>query len=566
MPLSFLLAPALREACKGYSFPTFRRDLLAAFVVSLIALPLSMALSVAVGLPPQHGLYTAVVAGAVVPLLGGSAWQVSGPTAAFVVILAPIVSEFGLRGIIWAGLMAGVLLVAAGAAGLGRLIRYVPYPVTTGFTAGIAVVIATLSLNDFLGLGVAALGETYIDKAAAILSRLPSFDPYAAAVGATTLALLFAGKRLVPFLPAAITAVAAGTLLALLFNHLGHDVATVASKFSYVATDGTRVPGVPPYPPRLHWPSLAPGELLSLPSLVEFKTLLGPALAIAILAALESLLSATVADSMGGTRHHPDAELAAIGVGNVLSALAAGIPATGAIARTAANIKAGAKTPLASSLHAVFVMLYVAALAPYIGHIPMAGLAALLLHTAYHMSHYKQFLRALCVAPRSDVAVLLACFLLTVFVDMAVGVGAGMILAAFLLMRQTAELAGVEIEGPPSSPSDAPRRLPEGTLVCRIRGPLFFGAVEKIFGRYHFAHDYVDNVILDLSAVPFIDLTGLVALKSMLASVAREGRAVHIVAGTDATDRIRRKIAGEEFASFVRFYAALPDAEAALRG
>lgn len=559
---TFPLATALRKSMRSYSISAFRQDLLAAFVVSLVALPLSMALAIAVGLPPQHGIYTAVVAGIIVPLLGGSVWQVSGPTAAFVVILAPIVSQYGLRGIIWAGILAGIILIGMGFTRIGRLINYVPYPVTTGFTAGIAVVLATLSLNDFLGLGIAKLEGEFIEKVGLIASHFPAFQPATFAVGALTLLLLFTANRVVRFLPSAIIAIVAGTLLALLFSHFGYDVTTIGSKFSYTAANGETLPGIPPYPPMLSLPTFSEGSLFTIPSLDEFRVLLFPALAIAILAALESLLSATVADSMAGTRHDPDAELNAIGIGNMLSALASGIPATGAIARTATAINNGAKSPLASSIHAVLILVYVLLLAPYISYVPMAALAALLIHTAYRMSHYRQFIRVLQIAPRSDVIVLLACFTLTVFIDMVAGVGVGMVCAAFLLINRITELTQIEVEGN-GAETDAARVLPKGALLYRIRGPLFFGTIEKAFDRYRFTHDYINRFILDIRDVPFIDMTGLVAMKSMLASLAHEQRQVFILCDTpEVQEKIEKKISGHHVRPHVHFYPNLEAAKA----
>lgn len=556
----FPLATALRKSLHGYTLSTFRHDLLAAFVVSLVALPLSMALSIAVGLPPQHGLYTAIVAGIIVPLLGGSIWQVSGPTAAFVVILAPIVSEHGLRGIVWAGILAGIILLGMGFARLGRLINYVPYPVTTGFTAGIAVVLATLSLNDFLGLGIEHLNGEFIEKLTLIGSHLPALQPATFIVGAVTLFLMFTANRVIRFLPSAIIAMLVGTLLALLLSYFGYDVVTIGSKFSYIGENGETISGIPPYPPMLTMPTFTEGSLFSIPSLAEFRVLLFPALAIAILAAIESLLSATVADSMAGTKHDPNAELNAIGIGNIFSALAAGIPATGAIARTATGINNGAKTPLASSIHAVFIMLYVLLLAPYISYIPMTALAALLIHTAYRMSHYKQFVRTIQIAPRSDVIVLLVCFVLTVFIDMVAGVGVGMICAAFLLINRVTELTKIEVEGNGNGLSATSRKLPKGTMLYRIRGPLFFGTIEKAFDRYQFTHDFINRLILDIRDVPFIDMTGLVAMKSLLTSIAHEDRQVYVICNTpEVLDKIQKKIGNHDVRNHVHFHTDMAE-------
>jgi SulP family sulfate permease len=521
-------------------------------VVSLVALPLSMALSIAVGLPPQHGIYTAIAAGIITPLLGGAPLQVSGPTAAFVVILAPIVQQFGLRGIIWCSLMAGGILLFFGFSRLGRLINYMPYPVTTGFTSGIAVVLATLSLNDLLGLGIPALTGDYMEKAGRILSALPAFDPYEALVGGITLALLAYAGRFLRFLPSAIPAMLVGGLLAAFLTAQGQEIDTISSRFSWETEQGETRAGIPSSPPKLHWPGEAHAPLYALPSREEIRNFLFPALVIAVLAALESLLSATVADSMSGTRHDPNAELNAIGIGNILSALCAGIPATGAIARTATLINSGGKTPLSSALHAVLILCYVVALAPVIGHIPMASLAALLVYTAYRMSHYRQFIRVLRIAPRSDSAVLLVCFLLTVFIDMVAGVGVGIVLACFLLVRRVVDMTHVDME---PLQQDASYIMPEGEIIYRVRGPLFFGTIEKAFDRALFHRDALSRIILDFSAVPFIDITGLVAVKSLLASTASAEQPVYLVCpNREIREKIARKISDLPARSFVQFH------------
>lgn len=549
---SFPLSTALKSSLRGYRADTFRADALAALVVALVALPLSMALSIAVGLPPQHGLYTAIAAGIVTPLLGGARLQVSGPTAAFVVILAPIVNEFGLRGIIWSGLMAGIILLFLGFSKLGRLINYVPYPVTTGFTSGIAVVLGVLSLNDFLGLGLSLPVEGFIPKLTMIMTHLGQFHSHEFAVGLTALFFLFYAPRLLPSVPSAIVAMLLATLLALILAEYGYPVETIARRFSYLTPDGHSAAGIPPYPPTLHLPGISGDPLFALPTLAEFRLWLFPALTIAVLAALESLLSATVADSMSGTRHDPNAELNGIGIGNILSALCAGIPATGAIARTATMINAGGKTPLASSMHAALILLFMLLLAPFIGYIPMSALAGLLIFTSYRMSHWHQFLRTLTIAPGSDRFVLLTCFLLTVFVDMVAGVGVGMIAAAFLLLKRVIDITHVELEAPEVETDGV--RTPEGTLYYRIRGPLFFGTAEKAFDQSLFAPEHIHTLILDLSAVPFIDMTGMVALKSLLGTVATPHRRVRITgAKQEVRESIRKKMTGHPAWEFVAF-------------
>ncbi len=558
---SLPLSTALRKSIVKYNFNCFKNDLLAAFIVSLIALPLSMALSVAVGLPPENGIYTAIVAGIMVPLLGGSIWQVSGPTAAFVVILAPIVTELGLRGIIWAGFLSGLLLFIMGIFRLGKLINYIPHPVTTGFTAGIAVVLGTISLNDFLGLGIAKLSGSYLDKLGLIIKMLPNFDPYSLIIGITTLILMLFGARIIKFLPSSIPAMLVAILLAILFKYLGHDVATIGSKFSYIDHGGQVIAGVPPYLPIFHFPNFVKGDLFKIPSLAEFKTLLFPAFAIAILAALESLLSATVADSMAGTRHNPNAELNALGLANILSSFAGGIPATGAIARTATNINAGAKTPLASAFHAVFIMLYVVVLTPYINYIPMASLAALLIHTAYRMSHYKQFFHIIQLGYknkiiRSDVVVLLISFLLTVFVDMVYGVSVGIVCSSLLLIKMVAENTDIEVFSHEKSPNITKivGEVAKDTMIYQIHGPLFFGTVGKAFERYNFTQDNIHNFVFDVTDVPFIDMSGLVAFKEMILSIYKAKRNIVIICNVERVkEKILAEIDDEEIVKHIKF-------------
>lgn len=438
--MSFPLATALRVGLKDYNILTFKDDLIAGLVVSLIALPLSMALAIAVGLAPQHGIYTAIVAGIAAALLGGSMTQVSGPTAAFVVIVAPIVSDLGLHGIIWCQIFAGILLIALGTARLGKLITYVPYAVTTGFTAGIGVVIGTLALNDFFGLGIAQLKGDYIQKVMTLAEHFPAMRLPELAVGLVSLLTIVFFSKITKKIPSPVVGIALGTLLAWVFARNGVQIDTLGTRFSYETAEGLKH-GIPPYPPTFHLPTFAPDSLLTIPGYAEFKKLLGPSLVIAALAALESLLAATVADSMAGTKHDPNAELNGIGIANILSGLASGIPATGAIARTATNIKAGGKTPVSSVIHALLILLYVLTLAPYISYIPMAALAALLLNTAYHMSHIKQFIHLVRTGVKSDVIVLIGCFLPTVFIDMVAGVTTGIVLSFFFFMTRKGELA-----------------------------------------------------------------------------------------------------------------------------
>lgn len=531
------LASAMYESLRGgYRFATFRQDVLAAFVVSLIALPLSMALSIAVGLPPQHGLYTAIVAGVVAALLGGSRLQVSGPTAAFVVILAPIVADLGLRGIIWCQILAGLFLIGFAVAHLGRLINYVPFPVTTGFTAGIAVVLATLSLNDFLGLGLVGLQGEYIDKATRIITALPDLNWSETAVGMVTLlSVIYAPRFLGKKVPGAIIGVGLGTALALILG----DVETIGTRFNYIDTLGNTVAGIPPYLPSFHLPG-GDDALWAFPTAAEWRVLLAPALTIAILAALESLLAATVADSLSdGKRHNPNSELNGIGIANIASGLAMGIPATGAIARTAMNINAGAKTPLAAVYHALFILLYLWLFIGLINHIPMASLAALLLFTAYRMSHVHQFVNTLRVAPRSDVWVMLTCFGLTVLMDMVAGVTVGMVLASLLVIKRVTEMTHVELETPEHKKHHK-TALPDGVVIYHLQGPLFFATVEKALDAEPAYFADVHTLILDMERVDFVDMSGLVALYSMLRSMTDMGKRVILCSTPEVAVYIRK--------------------------
>jgi SulP family sulfate permease len=522
-------AAALREVlAAGYTGRDLRADVMAGLVVGVVALPLSMALAIASGVAPQHGLYTAIIGGAACALLGGSRVQVSGPTAAFVVILAPIAHKFGLGGLCVATVLAGAVLFLLGALRMGQLIQYIPYPVTTGFTAGIAVVIATLQLKDFLGLTIADMPEHYTDRVHAIAVALPTTHWPDLAIGALTLAILLWWPRLTRRVPAPLVALAAASLAALALEWLSpaSTVATIGSRFSYVA-DGVTHAGIPRLPPLpvLPWNLPGPdGQPLGL-SLGLVRALLPSAIAIAMLGAIESLLSAVVADGMAGTRHDPDAELVAQGAGNLLAPFFGGFACTGAIARTATNIRAGARSPVASVVHAVFILVAVLGLAGLVSYLPMASLAALLLLVAWNMSELKHFLHMLRVAPKSDAAVLLTCFSLTVLFDMVISVTIGVMLAALLFMRRMAELTQGKLRLDHHPALREP--LPEGVVLYEIGGPLFFGAAQKAMSSLDSIAGMAKVVILELSAVPVIDATGLVGLESALTRLHRDR--VHVI-------------------------------------
>jgi SulP family sulfate permease len=528
-------ATALRATlAEGYSLALLRRDLLAGAVVGVVALPLSMALAIASGVPPTHGLYTAIVAGGLIPLLGGSPVQVSGPTAAFVVILAPISHTFGVGGLLLASLMAGVLLFAMGVMRLGRFIEFVPFPVTTGFTAGIAVVIATLQVKDFLGLRVKQVPEHFVERVQALAEALPSVHGPDLAIGVLTLAILVAWPRLGRLVPAPLVALGVGAGAAALLARYwpGFDAATIASRFQY-RVRGALGHGIPPLPPLpvLPWSLPGPGGRPLALSFALFRELLPSAFAIAVLGAIESLLSAVVADGMTGKKHDPDAELMAQGTGNVVAPFFGGFAATGAIARTATNVRSGARSPIAALVHAGVVLLAVLLFAPLLGRLPMASLAALLLFVAWNMSELDHFAHVVKVAPRHDVAVLLTCFGLTVLFDMVVAVSVGVVMAALLFMKRMAEVSEVRLVD--EHPILLDRPLPKGVVVYEIAGPLFFGAAQKAMAALEEVDKGVRVVLLDVSSVPALDATGLVGLESAFERLHRAGILV-VIGGAQA--------------------------------
>jgi SulP family sulfate permease len=525
IPLRQLPAAALRASLRdGYVMADLRSDVLAGAVVGVIALPLSMALAIAVGAPPQHGLYTAIIAGFLVAVLGGSRTQVTGPTAAFVVILAPITATFGLGGLLVSGMLAGAILLALGLLRLGKLIQYIPHPVTTGFTAGIGTVIAALQLKDFFGLELATSAPHFLERLHDMWHARSSAALDETLIGVGTLAGLVFLPRLTRRIPAPLVMLPAAAIAAFALERLvpGFEVATIARRFHSVI-GGVTVEGIPRLPPLFALPWQMPGEggaSFTL-DLATLKALLPGAFAIAMLGAIESLLSAVVADGMARTKHEPDAELLALGVGNLVAPFFGGIPATGAIARTATNIRSGARSPVASMTHAAVVLATMLALAPLIGYLPMSSLAALLLLVAWNMSEIKHFAHTVRVAPKSDVTVLLACYGLTVVFDMVVAVSSGIVLAALLFMRRMVEVSEARIaEG---TAQGLPRPAPAGVLVYDIAGPLFFGAAQKAMGALGVIGNGTRVLILRLEDVPAMDATGLVALESSLAQLSHHG-------------------------------------------
>ncbi|MWK58653.1 C4-dicarboxylic acid transporter DauA [Pseudomonas otitidis] len=533
------LFAALRQTLRaGYSWKRLRGDLGAGVTVGIIAIPLAMALAIAVGVAPQHGLYTVLVAAPLIALTGGSRFNISGPTAAFVVILLPITQQYGLGGLLLCTLMAGLILLAMGLGRLGRLIQFIPYPVILGFTAGIGIVIATLQVKDLFGLSLPHTPQHYLEQVELLALALPGAHLGDTLVAMVCLAVLLVWPRFVPKVPGHLVALAVGALLGLLLEALGLPVATLGERFSYTL-DGVSHPGIPPFLPDFAWPWNLPGadgQPLRL-SFELIRQLLAPAFAIAMLGAIESLLCAVVADGMAGTRHDPNAELVGQGLGNLVAPLFGGITATAAIARTAANVRAGAFSPLAAIIHAGVVLTAMLLLAPLFSYLPMAALAALLVMVAWNMSEARHVLHTLRIAPRNDVVVLLVCLVLTVLFDMVLAVGVGLLLAAGLFIKRMSELT--DTQPMPGHAQRALGELPASVVPYVISGPLFFGAADKALSVLRMLNPQVRVVVVEISAVPLLDMTALAALESLLEDYRRQGIGLVLV-GT--TPRVRLKL------------------------
>ncbi len=516
---SLQFAHALRESVlrEPYSLQRFGQDALAGLTGGIIAIPLAMALAIASGVAPQYGLYTAIIAGLLIALAGGSRYSVSGPTAAFVVILYPIAQTWGLGGLLVATMMSGVILVGMALLRLGRLIQYIPESVVLGFTAGIAVVIVTLQLKDLFGLPIDEMPEHFIDKLQVLAEHIGAVHLPSVAVAALTLAVMLLWPRLRTPVPAHLPAILLASLAALLLAGAGHPVETIGSRFSYTLADGSAGAGIPPVLPDLQWPWLreGPGGEPILWSWQALQALLPAALAMAMLGAIESLLCAVVLDGMSGKRHSANSELLGQGLGNIVAPFFGGITATAAIARSAANLRAGATSPVAAMIHALVVLLALVALSQWLSYLPMAGMAALLLVVAWNMSEAPKAVHLLRKAPGSDVLVFLTCFTLTVVFDMVIAIGTGMVLAALLFMKEIADMTRVaDISENRRLVSEPP---PEGWCIFKISGPLFFAAADRVFGEIAAGCGARKGIVLYLDGVPILDAGGLAALERLVA-------------------------------------------------
>jgi SulP family sulfate permease len=491
---------------KNYNWSSFGKDCLAGVIVGIVALPLSMAFSIAAGGTPAQGLYTAILAGFSASLLGGSKFQITGPTGAFVVIIYAVVAEHGMTGLILATLLAGVILVVMGVTGLGQFIKFIPYPVTTGFTTGIGILIFSQQIKDFFGLDIAASSPAFFEKWAEYIAAFPSLDLLTLGVGFGTMVVIILIRRFFPRIPGAAVGVAAATLIC---RFLNFPVDTIGSRFGGIPSS-LPAPGMPAF----SW------EL--------FRTVFPAAFTIAILAAIESLLSAVVSDSMTGDRHNANMELTAQGFGNITSALFGGIPATGAIARTAANIKSGAVSPVSGIVHALTLVIFILFLAPAASAIPLASLSAVLMVVAWDMSNAGRFIRLIRRSPKSDVIVLIITFFLTIAFDLTFAVEVGVILAMILFMRRMIEVTDIKPGTDDLITELAFGHIEEKTIasiaalvrkdieIYEITGPFFFGVADMLQNTLHKAAKHPKALILRMKDVPVIDSTGISALESFM--------------------------------------------------
>ncbi len=563
---SLRLGHALREAlAENYNLKKFNKDILAGITVGIIAIPLAMALAIASGVAPQYGLYTAIIGGFIIALTGGSRYSISGPTAAFVVILYPVALKYGLSGLLIATVLSGVLLLLMAAMRLGRLIEYIPEAVTLGFTGGIAVVIATLQIKDFFGLHTTPTSEHYVEKVSLLLQHLPQAAWPSLLVAVVTLAVMLLWPKLKTPLPAHLPALFIGTLLALLLLICGADLDTIGSRFSYNMPDGNNGSGIPPYLPYFDWPWLRPGpagELLGF-SWQLAKDLLAAAFAMAMLGAIESLLCAVVLDGMSGRRHSANSELLGQGLGNIITPFFGGITATAALARSAANFKAGAQSPIAAIVHSLVILMALLLLARLLSYLPMAALASLLLMVAWNMSEAPKAWHLLKTAPRSDILVFLSCFTLTVLLDMVIAITVGILLAAVLFVKDIAEMTKVTDISQHKKLIDM--QLPAGWKVLKINGPLFFAAADRIFAEISGLAEQCRGIVLYMDGVTVLDAGGLAALNKLISNSAKNHTQLVIADLQFQPLRTLARAGVKPVTGSLRFYPSLKEALDALR-
>jgi len=536
--------PKLLLCLQNYSVQRFTSDLIAGITVGLVALPLAMAFGIASGVTPQAGIYTAVVAGFLISALGGSRCQIGGPTGAFVVIVAGIIAKFGLSGLLMVTMMAGAMLVVMGATGLGTAVKFIPRPVTIGFTNGIALLIASTQIKDFLGLTTPAVPGDFIGRMRVLTAHIGSLHPATLLLGIVSLAIILIVPRFTKKIPGSIVALALGTVAVALL-HLP------------AATIGSRFGGIPTGFPGFRLPSFRPDLIVPL---------LPSAFTVAMLAAIESLLSAVVADRMSGDKHNSNVELVAQGVANLVTPFFGGIPATGAIARTATNIRSGAQTPVAGIVHALTLLFILLVAAPLARFIPLATLAAVLFVVAYNMGEWKE-IGVILKLSRADKAVWIATFALTVFADLTVAVEVGMSLAALLYIYRVSQTTTVSVvtaeyleEGRAHSLQG--REIPQGVSILRIHGPFLFGTTDKLEEETADLASFAPIVILRLRNMTAIDATGLYALEVFSDRLKKAGKTLLLCGARDQPARFLQKA---EFVAHIGHDHILPNVDAALR-
>ncbi len=498
-------------------------NIIAGVIVGIVALPLAMAFAIASGAKPEQGLYTAIVAGGLTSLFGGTQLQIAGPTGAFIVILSGITAKYGIEGLQAATLMAGFMLLIMGLTRLGNVIRFIPDPVIVGFTSGIAIIIWVGQWKDFFGLAPKAGAEHFHQKLWYLIEAFPGLQLQTTLLALLTLAVLLLSPRVFRRIPSPLVAMVTATVLQGLFH------------FRNVATIGSVFGGIPQSLPHFAVPSL---------DISEFIKLIGPAFTIALLGAIESLLSAVVADGMSGTKHDSNQELVGQGIANIFSPLLGGFASTGAIARTATNIRNGATSPLAGIVHALTLVVIVLVLAPLASHIPLCALSAILFVVAYNMSEQHRFIHMVRTAPRPDVAVLLITFLLTVFGDLVIAVNIGVMLASLLFMKRMSEAVNIELqkhEDLAQELDDKDLALSADTVVVSIEGPFFFGAAERLENVLESVHAHAEILVLRLGRVPIIDATGLQSLSDLFDTCnTHKTRLVLVEARPNVIEKLKR--------------------------
>lgn len=557
---SLRIAHALRESfSESYTSSSLFKDLMAGCVVGLIAVPLAMALAIASGVAPQYGIYTAIIAGFIIAVTGGSRYSISGPTAAFVVILHPLVTQHGLAGLLIASFMAGIILISMSYARLGRFIEYIPQSVTLGFTGGIGIVIATLQIPDFFGLPIQGLPEHYDQKITVIAQHITDIDLASFLTAAFTLAIMLVWPRFNTPIPAHLPAIIFASLLVVWLNSQGYGIETIGSRFHYTNSDGSLGFGIPSVLPHFEWPWLRPGpngEAFNL-SWSTVTALIPSAFVIAMLGAIESLLCAVVLDGMSGKRHSANSELLGQGIGNIIVPFFGGITATAAIARSAANFKAGAQSPIASVVHALIVLLALVFFASLLSYLPMPAIASLLLVVAWNMSEAAKSVHLVKTAPTGDIAVFVTCISLTVWFDMVIAISTGILLASMLFMREIASMTKV---------IDITRNrkfigssLPPNWKAFKVNGPLFFAAADRLFGEINEELKHLDGVILYMEAVPILDAGGLAAMSKLMRAHTSTGKHIYFAEWQFQPLKTLAKAKVKPVEGAIRFFHSLAD-------